>query len=146
MRVMRHRLAPPETAEEWEQYHRIRRTVLWERRGLLETYDERHPDEHRPGHHPLLLTFDLEPIGVVRVDVDGRTASFRRVAVREDVQRQGHGRVLLDLAEAFARRQGCSRLQSAVASDAVSFYEKWGVVREAATTADTHHDPKRKIQ
>jgi len=144
MRAARYRLAPPGTPEDWEHYHRIRRTVLWERRGLLGTYDERHPDEHRPGHHPLLLTFDGAPVGVVRVDVDGDVAFFRRVAVSEDVQRQGHGRALLGLAEAFARGQGCGRLQSSVASDAAGFYAKCGFRRDAESSSDPHHVPMHK--
>ncbi|MCA1606864.1 MAG: GNAT family N-acetyltransferase, partial [Acidobacteria bacterium] len=39
---------------------------------------------------------------------------FRRVAVREDAQRVGHGRVLLTLAESFARSKGCKQIWSNV--------------------------------
>jgi len=51
---------------------------------------------------------------------------LRRVAIRSDVQRHGHGRVLLSLAEDFARAKGCERLASHVATDAVEFYRKCG--------------------
>jgi hypothetical protein len=52
-----HELRQPQTQDEWEQYHRIRRRVLWERRGLIGVYDENHPDERLPGRYPFLLVF-----------------------------------------------------------------------------------------
>jgi len=79
-----------------------------------------------PGHHPKLLLYRAEPIGVVRIDVDTTTAICRRVAIRSDVQRVGHGRVLLSLAQQFARDERCGRLVSHVAPDAVEFYERCG--------------------
>ena len=45
-------LRAPETREEWQQYHAIRRGVLWERRGHYGVYDENHPDEYKPGRYP----------------------------------------------------------------------------------------------
>ena len=140
----RYRLTRPATPDDWEQYHRIRRTVLWERRGQLGSYDEHRPDEHQPGHHPLLLTCDGEAVGVVRIDVDGGTAILRRVAVREDVQRQGHGRTLLALAEAFAVGQDCHRLHSFVAPDAVGFYAKAGFEPVLTPSEDPRHVPMQK--
>ncbi len=67
-----------------------------------------------------------EPVGVVRIDVEQTTAICRRVAIRSDVQRLGHGRMLLTLAQQFARGKGCERLVSHVAPDAVEFYEQCG--------------------
>jgi GNAT superfamily N-acetyltransferase len=119
----------PGDANEWRAYHDIRRRVLWDARGLS-GYDERRPDETAPGHHSRLLLFRGEPIGTIRIDIAGKTALFRRVAVRVDVQRRGHGRVLLLLAEAFAEAQGCSRIESSVAPDAVAFYRRCGFVVE----------------
>jgi GNAT superfamily N-acetyltransferase len=55
----------------------------------------------------LLLLLDGEAIGVIRIDINGNQAIFRRFAIREDLQRAGHGRVLLTLAESFAQEKGC---------------------------------------
>jgi GNAT superfamily N-acetyltransferase len=118
-------VSPSETGT-WRAFHDIRRTVLFEARGEFGVYDENRPDDHAPGNHPKLLRFRGEPIGVVRIDIDGATALLRRVAVRSDVQRLGHGRVLLSLVEDFARHNGCRTLASHVAVDAVGFYEKCG--------------------
>ena len=117
---------PPTTDAEWASYHAIRRRVLFELRGNTAAYDAHHPDDHRTGRHPFLLWAEGVPVGVIRVDVDGPVATFRRVAVRDDVQRRGHGRRLLEAAERFARRQGCTRIDSHVAPDAVRFYERCG--------------------
>jgi GNAT superfamily N-acetyltransferase len=122
-------LREPQTPAEWAAYHDIRRHVLFELRGRGSQYDADHPDEHRADHHPLVLWTDDIAVGVLRVDVDGDVAIFRRVAVRQDLQRHGHGRRLLELAEQFAQRQGCNRIVSHVDADAVGFYERCGFLR-----------------
>lgn len=122
----KYELRTPSSTEEWQAYHSIRRRVLFENRGQFGVYDENHPDEHSKGNHPLLLLLDGEAIGVIRVDINGNQAIFRRVAIREDLQRAGHGRVLLALAESFAQEKGCLHIWSDVAPDAVGFYERCG--------------------
>jgi GNAT superfamily N-acetyltransferase len=121
-----HALITPTNDAEWRAYHDIRRRVLFEARGQFGVYQEDRPDERALGNHPKLLLYRGEPVGVVRIDVAGTTAICRRVAIRSDVQRLGHGRVLLSLVEQFARDVGCRRLASYVAPDAVEFYERCG--------------------
>lgn len=139
-----HNLKSPETREEWDQYHAIRRRVLWERRGKYGVYDENHPDEDKPGHHAFLLMHRDDPVGVIRIDIEGERAIFRRVAVKEALQRAGHGRVLLALAEEFAREKGCNHLYSFVSPDAVGFYEKCGFQRDSGNPGDSNHVPMQK--
>jgi GNAT superfamily N-acetyltransferase len=123
-----HELRKPITADELLAYHAIRRSVLFESRGLIGVYDEHHPDEHADGHHPLVLVHSGEIIGVIRVDIAGREAIFRRVAIRADRQRSGHGARMLALAEEFARRNGCVNVRSSVDPDAVGFYRRCGYI------------------
>ena len=139
-----HNLRRPQTRDEWDQYHSIRRRVLWERRGLYGVYDENHPDECTSTHHPFLLMYRDVAVGVIRIDIDGKQAVFRRVAVREDVQRSGHGRVLLALAEEFAREKNCDHLYSFVSPDAVEFYEKCGFRRDSGNPEYADHVPMEK--
>jgi GNAT superfamily N-acetyltransferase len=129
-------LRTPRSDAEWDAYHRIRRTVLFERRGLVGVYDASHPDETRPGNYPWLLLYKHEPVGTVRVDVSGSEAIFRRVAVREDVQGRGHGRAMLVLAESFAKEHGASRIGANVDPDAVGFYERCGFSRKRSDDGD----------
>jgi GNAT superfamily N-acetyltransferase len=125
-----HELVTPTTNSEWESYHRIRREVLFEARGLFGVYDASHPGDRAAHHHPKLLVCEGDHVGVVRVDIEGDVAALRRVAIRADVQRRGHGRALLDLVQRFARDAGCTQLVSSVAPDAVAFYQKFGFVVE----------------
>jgi GNAT superfamily N-acetyltransferase len=131
-----HSLQAPRSNEQWDAYHAIRRVVRFERRGLIGVYDPAHPDETRPGHHALLLWYEREPIGTIRIDIAGDEAVFRRVAIREDLQRRGHGRRLLALAEGFSRTHGASRVRSHVDPGAIAFYERCGFRRVGDPGAD----------
>jgi GNAT superfamily N-acetyltransferase len=130
-----HELVTPTTTGEWDSFHRIRREVLFEARGQYGAYNADHPDDRAPNNYPKLLVYMGEHVGVVRIDVAGHIAALRRVAIRADVQRQGHGRALLSLAQRFARDAGCTEMVSYVAPDAVQFYQGFGfvVARDGAT-------------
>lgn len=125
-----HELRTPQSDEEWRVFHAIRRKVLFENRGKAEAYIENHPDDSKPGNHPLVLLYRGDVIGVLRIDVDGTVAWLRRVAIRDDLQRAGHGRVLLRLAEGFAKTAGCNEIRSNAAVEAVGFYERCGYTRD----------------
>ncbi len=125
-----HDLRTPRSDEELRAFHAIRRKVLFENRGKTETYNENHPDDSKPGNHPLILVYRGDVIGVLRIDVSGTVAMLRRVAIREELQRAGHGRVLLRLAEKFARDEGCNEMRSNAAVEAVGFYERCGYARD----------------
>jgi len=123
-----HELVTPTTISQWDSFHRIRREVLFEARGEIGVYDADHPDDRAPNNHPKLLLHMGEPVGVVRIDIAGHVAALRRVAIRADVQRRGHGRALLRLVQRFALDAGCTQLVSFVATDAVGFYRGFGFV------------------
>jgi GNAT superfamily N-acetyltransferase len=131
-----HTLRAPNSDDEWRVYHAIRRRVLFENRGEFGVYDENHSDEFERDNHGMILVYQGAPIGVIRIDMRDRVAWFRRVAVREDLQRAGHGRVLLNLAETFARQHGCDEIHSNVAANAVGFYERCGYSRDLSTFAE----------
>ena len=115
------------SSEDWNAYHSIRQHVLWEARGRHGSYDRSHPDEHKAGNFPCLLMVDgMEPTGAIRIDLDPPLAWFRRVAIRDDRQRQGYGRKMLELAADFARARGCNRVRSNVDHSAVEFYQRLG--------------------
>jgi GNAT superfamily N-acetyltransferase len=125
----------PGNSNEWRVFHEIRRRVLFENRGKADAYIENHPDDSKAGNHPLVLIYKGDIIGVIRIDISESVAWLRRVAIREDLQRLGHGRVLLRLAEAFARAEGCTEVRSNAAVEAVRFYERCGYVRDLAVSA-----------
>jgi len=135
MNDLDYELRPPGNSEEWRAFHDIRREVLFENRGKLEAYIENHPDDSKPGNHPLIFFYKGVSIGVIRVDIFGTVAWFRRVAVREDLQRLGHGRALLRLAEAFAKAEGCNEARCNAAVEAVGFYERCGYAPDVSAPA-----------
>ena len=135
-------LRSPRNEDEWAAYHALRRTVLFEGRG--DVYLENHPDEFKPDNHPLVLVQCGVILGVIRVDIDGPVAWFRRVAIREDKRKSGHGRALLELAEAFASRQDCLEVLSNVASDAVGFYVRCGYSKDTPTAGQVDSVLMRK--
>lgn len=134
----------PSSVEQWRTYHAIRRKVLFENRGFFNRYQEDHPDEFRDGNHPFVLIRHAEIIGVIRVDIEGKLAIFRRVAIREDMQRLGHGKQMLALAEAFARGNGCELVRSFVNPEALTFYELCGFEHDEFSPGDLEHKPMFK--
>lgn len=137
-------LRTPQDDEEWRAFHAIRRRVLFENRGKNETYIENHPDDSKPANHPLILLYGDEVIGVLRLDIAAPVAWLRRVAIRDDLQRQGHGRALLRLAEAFAAAQGCDEIRSNAAVEAVEFYERCGYASDSTVEAPVNSVRVRK--
>jgi GNAT superfamily N-acetyltransferase len=119
-------LISPSTDHEWASYHRIRRTILFEKRGQFGPYDPDRPDDRKSSNFAKLLVCDSHHVGVVRIDLAGNVAYLRRVAIDEPWQRQGLGRVLISLSESFASEHGARRIESSVAEDAVGFYDKCG--------------------
>ena len=144
MNGFQHALRTPQDDEEWRAFHAIRRKVLFENRGKSEAYNENHPDDSKPGNHPLILIYGDDVIGVLRLDIATGVAWLRRVAIRQDLQRQGHGRVLLQLAEAFAKAQGCDEIRSNAAVEAFGFYERCGYERDVSRAAPVNSVAVRK--
>ena len=132
-------LVEPQSDADWSAYHDIRRRILFENRGEHGVYDPNSPGERDAGHFPRLLVCASACIGVVRIDVAGRTAYLRRVAIDEPYQRQGLGSRLLALAEVFARAQSATRVESWVARNAVVFYSKCGYRLVSAEEAGAAH-------
>ena len=132
---LEHELRQPASDEEWRVFHSIRRRVLFDNRGKSETYIDNHPDDSKPGNHPLVLLYKGVVVGVVRLDVGEAEAWLRRVAIREDLQRVGHGRVLLRLAEEFAKTEGCGLLKTNAAVESIGFYERCGYSRDDEASA-----------
>src|SRR5438105_11438842 len=92
-----------------------------------EPYDEHGSDEFAPGHFPYLLLRDGEVLGTVRIDlIDERAAGLRLIGIRPDVQRQGHGRTLLKLAEEAARALGRTEIVINAHPTSLEFYLAYG--------------------
>ena len=63
---------------------------------------------------------------LVLVPIDEREIKMRQVAVKENFQRRGVGRVLVEFSEQFARERGFVVMTLHARQNAVAFYEKLG--------------------
>jgi GNAT superfamily N-acetyltransferase len=105
--IDRYSLRRTHSPQEWTAYHAIRRNAIFAPLLPGQTYDEGDTDEFKPGNLPHVLFRDGEVIGTVRIDlIDDTQAGLRLIGIRTDLQRQGHGSVLLTLAEQAARAFG----------------------------------------
>ena len=124
---MEYRLNRPATPDDWAAYYDIRRRVAFENG---EDMDD-DPDEHAPGHFALLLRLGTVPIGTIRVDnLNENDAALRLVAIDPTHQGEGHGRILLREAEAFARDIGCRRAVVYATPEAAGFYAAAGYIED----------------
>jgi GNAT superfamily N-acetyltransferase len=119
----RYRLRPVRSPREWSPYPAIRRDAIFAALLPGQAYDERDPDEFAPGHFPHVLVYDSEIVGTVRIDlIDEMAAGLRLIGVRGNLQRQGHGRVLLKLAEQTARAFGKTEIVINAHPGSLAFY------------------------
>jgi N-acetylglutamate synthase-like GNAT family acetyltransferase len=124
---MTYELARPATPTEWQAFHDIRRTELFERKGRHGVYDPNHPHDLDPRNEPLLLRVDGRAVGTVRLDNFGDgTGCVRLVAITAAEQGRGHGRKMEEMVEALARGRGIQTLYVNAAPTAVGFYERTG--------------------
>jgi GNAT superfamily N-acetyltransferase len=119
----RYSLRPTRSAQEWIAYHAIRRDAIFAPLLPGEVYDESDPNEFAPGKLPHVLICNDEVVGTVRIDlIDDVQAGLRLIGIRRDVQRQGHGAVLLALAEQAARGFGRAEVVINAHPTSLAFY------------------------
>ncbi len=118
--------------EDFQTYHNIRRQELFVARSRGDIYDPTRVEERDRRNYPFLLKYRGHGIGTARLDVrpDG-TAVIRLVAVTKSEQGKGHGRVLSEEVEAFAKSMGIKKMFVNAAPEAVGYYEKLGYTRDA---------------
>jgi GNAT superfamily N-acetyltransferase len=126
----RHVLRPTQSADDWTAYHSIRRDSIFGLYLAGQVYDEKHPDEFKPGNLPHVLVHGDEVVGTVRIDLlDHLRAGFRLIGIRTDLQRQGHGTTLLVLAERLVHGFGKREITINATARSLPFYLKHGYVK-----------------
>ncbi|EGE59908.1 GCN5-related N-acetyltransferase [Rhizobium etli CNPAF512] len=117
-------------SKDWRDFHEIVRTALFEQ--TSEEYDVESVDTYLPRaakRTPLLLKFKDQAVGTIAIDDlgDGR-AVIRLVAISNEHQGKGHGRVLLSLAAEMAKVSGIGELCVNSHSAKTAFYRNAGFV------------------
>ena len=125
-----HELVQASSPEDWEALHNLRRSELFARMEGV-TYNADHPADRDPDHFPLILKFRGQRIGTARLDLfENGGAAIRLVAIARQEQRKGHGRVMQQLFEDFARGKGVSKIFVNAHPSAAGYYKRLGFVPE----------------
>jgi len=80
----------------------------------------------------VLLLGDNEPVGMGRVVGDGRIAFFiKDVAVKDEYQNQGFGKIIMDYLLSYIEDKGCDNAYIGLMTtpNKEHFYEKFGFIR-----------------
>jgi GNAT superfamily N-acetyltransferase len=119
----RYALRRVQSPADWASYHAIRRSAIFAELLPGQAYDEYHADEFKPDNLPHVLAVDGDVVGTVRIDlIDATQAGLRLIGIRNDLQRQGHGAVLLELAQDVARALGRTEIVINAHPTSLSFY------------------------
>jgi len=119
-------LRRPADRAEWDAYHTIRRSVMFEEEDEDDASESANPDIY-----PLLLLCAGRPVGTIQIDnLNGEDAAFRLVAIDPAEQGRGHGRAVLREAEAFARAIGCRKAVVYATPEAAGFYAAAGYAED----------------
>lgn len=113
---------------EWEHYHRIRRTVIFEPMGVQ--YDKEHPTICAVNHHHFLLLRGITPVGVAHLEeLKEHAYALRPFAIDTAYQNKGLGRYFLPYIEKWIKNNGGTLLKLHAALRAVPFYTRLDYVR-----------------
>ncbi len=131
----RFELRRPESDNEWDCYHSIRKRALWDRevQGEYGTYDPDHPVQYSDEYKALVMLRNGIVIGTMGLQDTGDhglgpEVEVRGVAIDPACQRQGYGGILLMLGESAAKKAGFLRAGVWSGADVVLFYARNGYI------------------
>ena len=110
---------------EWEDYHRIRKTQLFDRSNVV--YDENHPSITDQNNFHFILYKGTDIVTVAQVEfLNDKIAVLRSLATDEIYKNHGYGREMMKLLETWMKSKGRSVVKMHAALDAENFYRKLG--------------------
>ncbi len=115
-----------ESESDWDAYHQIKEhEILRPHNGPDFKYNREHKDEFKTKNHPMVLTYNDEIIGSVRLDHSTKTRlTLRLLGFDKAHQRKGHGTVALQLIEQYALENGFKSIVLKAHVSAEKFYTK----------------------
>lgn len=119
-------ITSPTTRDDFKAYYALRYRVLREPLGLPHGTEK---DDYEPlsTHFMAVDEKTGKIVGVIKMyEKSAEVAVFSHLAVDENYQNQGIGRMLIEKVEEHARKQGYHALQTLTRLTATSYYEKRG--------------------
>ncbi|RUO29204.1 GNAT family N-acetyltransferase [Aliidiomarina sedimenti] len=140
---MRYTIITPSTPQELEQYFQLRWKIL--RQPFKRPRGSEHDEYDQVSEHCMLLDADKAPIGIGRLHFNSpEEAQIRFMAVKPDIQGEGHGVRIIQHLELRARDQGAARVIINSRDTTLGFYLKCGY--ELKEEADTMQNPMAEHQ
>lgn len=122
-----HRFLRVTHCKEWEDYHRIRKTEIFDPIGVV--YNPSHPTITANGHHHFLLCNGVEIITAMHVEfLNESDAVIRSLATDARFQRQGYGKEMILCLEKWLKRRNIKFVKTRIRLSAEPFYRKLGFV------------------
>ncbi|WP_114782870.1 GNAT family N-acetyltransferase [Botryobacter ruber] len=117
------KIVEPATPEALEAYYRLRYDTL--RRPWNQPEGSERADDDASAIHALLLDDAGEPAGVCRLHLNTpQEGQLRFMGIREDLQGQGLGNLLVEYLENRARELGATTMTLQARDYAVNFYRR----------------------
>ena len=112
---------------EWQQYHLIRKTELFDRHNIV--YNPNHPtvNDHNCYHFVFYKKVEIIGVAMIQFLADG-TAALRSLATVPAHRNKGYARELMLLLEKWVKIRGKKVIKLHSALDAEHFYRKLGYV------------------
>ena len=122
-----HRFLKVSHIQEWEDYHRIRKTEIFDPIGVV--YDPHHLSITANGAYHFILCHGIEVRTVAHIEfLSESDAVLRSLATDSRFQRQGYGAEMMALLEKWLKRQNIKLVKMHSPLSAEHFYRKLGYI------------------
>lgn len=110
---------------EWEEYHRIRKELIFDASGLK--YDPQHPSITDPAHHHFILSHGSHIVTALHVEfLNSTEAALRILATDKAFQNKGYASYSMRLLEKWLKSQGIQIIKLHAEPRERPFYENLG--------------------
>ena len=117
------------TNNEWSQYHRIRKTELFEQYLQNTVYDPNHPSLADPNTRHYVFYKGAQIIGTVFTDrLDEKHVALRLLAIDQGLKNKGYGSILIQQIEAVVKNENYQVILLHANVPAYNFYKRNGYV------------------
>ncbi len=130
----------PESQNEWNEYHRIRREEIFDRIDGVE-YDYNHPSLIHSENHHFILCMNEKIIGTFHFELlKNKRAAIRTIAISGDKKNKGYGSQLLKLGEEEIKKHEVKTIHLHANPKAYGFYKRNNYVEMSFEDASINED------
>ena len=114
---------------EWDEYHRIKKTQIFDPVNIKVKYNPNHPTFTEADHKHFILAKGLNVVAIAHIELlDPTTAALRALATDEPYKLQGFASKIFSLVELWLKNKNISIIKTHARLTAEHFYRKHGFV------------------